>query len=174
MLHYDKLGATLRSEREREVTQNLLARRARAQATRRAVRAEDTLIDVLRLHLLGHSPRDIARRTRLRRGRVSAHLDAFDAVLILQLYRIPRDIAAAVLGRGQSLIARCHDVIRTHLADPAAIRDHLSSRGIELPEPSPQTPQEVPVRTLGRFARHSLVTRSGEAAGSETLHESWC
>lgn len=177
MLQYDKLGATLRREREREVTRNMLVRRA--QATQRRVKAEGALIDVVRLHLQGHTPRDIARRTHLSRRRVIAHVDAFDAVLILQLYRIPRDIAAAVLGRGQSLIDRCHDLIRSHLEDPGAIRDYLSSRGIELPQPasgaSPETSQETPRWTAkARFGQATAGARKVPAGGSESLHESWC
>ena len=57
----------------------------------------------------------------------------FDATLILHLYRIPTPLAASILRKGASLIEEHLEIIRSYLKDPEEMRQHLISRGINIP-----------------------------------------
>jgi hypothetical protein len=94
---------------------------------------------IVRLHLQGHSTLEIARQTHHHPRSVDAYLRDFDAVLILHLYRIPPPLAAAILKRGLSLIHEYHHIIDSYLKDPETIRQHLISRGVQLPAQVPET-----------------------------------
>ena len=65
--------------------------------------------------------------------RPSALLKTFDAVLILHLYRVPPALAATILGHGISLIHEYHHIMSSYLNHPDSMRNHLISRGLQLP-----------------------------------------
>lgn len=88
---------------------------------------------IVRLHLQGHTVLEIARATWHHPRSVDAYLKAFDAVLILHLYRLPPHLIASVLGRGESLIGEYLELIATYLKEPDTMRAHLRQRGIKIP-----------------------------------------
>ncbi len=94
---------------------------------------------IVRLHLQGHSTLEIARQTHHHPRSVDAYLRDFDAVLILHLYRIPPPLAATILKRGLNLIHEYHHIIDSYLKDPETIRQHLISRGVQIPAQVPET-----------------------------------
>jgi hypothetical protein len=94
---------------------------------------------IIRLHLQGHTTLEIARQTHHNPKSVDAYLKTFDAVLILDLYRVPPALAATILGHGASLIDEYHQIMRSYLKDPEVMRDHLIARGVKLPAQVPQT-----------------------------------
>ena len=91
------------------------------------------LIIRLRLHLQGHSTLEIARQAQHHPKGVGAYLKTFDAVLILHLYCVPPTLAVTILGHGISLIHKYHHIISSYLKEPDSMRDHLMSRGVQLP-----------------------------------------
>ena len=60
-----------------------------------------------------------------------AYLKTFDAVLILHLYRVPPALATTMLGHGIS--HEDHHIMSAYPNHPDRMRDHLLSRGVQLP-----------------------------------------
>ena len=80
----------------------------------RSMTHKDIVID---LHLRGYPVREIARMTYHSPRAVDSYIGTFEAVLILQLYHIPRPLMARVLGKGISLVEEHLAIARTHFPD---------------------------------------------------------
>jgi hypothetical protein len=57
---------------------------------------------------------------------VDSYIDTFEAVLILQLYRIPPPLMARVLGKGISLIQEHLEIAREHFPDEEQMKRLLA------------------------------------------------
>lgn len=92
---------------------------------------------VVRLNLQGLSTLEIAQKAYHNPRSVDAYLKAFDAVLILQLYGLPKALIASVLGKGESLVDEYLDLIERYLKDPEEMRAYLRSKGVTMPTALP-------------------------------------
>lgn len=88
---------------------------------------------VVRLHLEGMTVLEIARQTHHNPRSVDAYLKAFDSVLILHIYGLPPALMAAVMGRGEALIAEYLHLIEQHLKGREEIRSYLRGKGLNVP-----------------------------------------
>ena len=94
---------------------------------------------VVRLNLQGLSTLEIAQQAYHTPRSVDAYLKAFDAVLILQLYGLPRALIASVLGKGESLVDEYLDLIGRYLRDSEEMRDYLRAKGVAIPHVLPHS-----------------------------------
>ena len=72
---------------------------------------------VIELHLQGYTVREIARMTYHSPRAVDSYIGTFEAVLILDLYHIPKRLMARILKKGISLIEEHLSLARNHFRD---------------------------------------------------------
>lgn len=85
---------------------------------------------VIELHLQGYTVREIARMTYHSPRAVDNYIGTFEAVLILDLYHIPKRLMARILKKGISLIEEHLRLARKHFRDEEDRKRLLAWKGV--------------------------------------------
>ncbi|MCK9526610.1 MAG: DUF1670 domain-containing protein [Limnochordia bacterium] len=85
---------------------------------------------IVRLHLEGYHVSEIAKMTYHTPKSVDNYIGTFEAVLILHLYGIPKQLMAKLLNRGSTLVQEHLNLIAEFYENSAEIREYLQLKGV--------------------------------------------
>ena len=85
---------------------------------------------IVKLHLQGHSVKEISRITYHSPRSVDSYIGTFEAVLILYLYKMPVELMSRILKRGISLIREHLKLIDEVYSDALEIKKDLIKKGV--------------------------------------------
>ena len=85
---------------------------------------------IVKLHLEGHSVKEISRITYHSPRSVDNYIGTFEAVLILYLYKMPVELMSRILKRGISLIREHLKLIDEVYSDALEIKKDLIKKGV--------------------------------------------
>jgi hypothetical protein len=85
---------------------------------------------IVKLHLQGHSVKEISRITYHSPRSVDSYIGTFEAVLILYLYKMPVRLMSRILGRGATLIQEHLNLIDEVYPDVLELKKDLIRKGV--------------------------------------------